>query len=367
MLLGRHLSSLSVNNARARKVALVMAGAAMLGLSATQTAAASETMVFWDFNVPGESGSNFGTTVPVIDLTGNADVRLIGGVIGAQFGNGFVTGGNFTSISFPNNQSSDPLPRDDNSAIMATQYPAQGTGNKTAGFEFSFNTLEYTGISLRFDMQVQSSASRYQQLQYSVNGGEFVDFALIDVVEAWFEQEDDYALQSNHWILDYFFDFGDLLDHAATVDLRLVTQFAPGEDIYITNFGLDNYDTTLGRPGQIRLDMVYIEGTFAPNPFILGDINFDGVVDDADLLVLQSNLGLTNASWLDGDFSGNGVVDLYDAYLLFMNYEPPVSVMMVVPEPATALSMLLGGLLVIGGRSRRVESRPPLQNGAFSE
>ncbi|MCC5828620.1 MAG: PEP-CTERM sorting domain-containing protein [Phycisphaeraceae bacterium] len=329
---------------------IVPALAALLVLPA---AASAETVIFWDFNLPGVGTGTTGTSVPVIDLTGNASIELIGGVSGSTVGNGFVFADS-SQPSFPNNKSSDPTPKDDDSAIMANQYPPQGTGDKTAGFEFSFNTMDWTNIVMRFDMLVQSSASRYQQLQYSINGEEFVDFALIDVHEAWGNQDPFYALQTNHWILDYTYDFGSLLDHAVTVDVRLVTQFAPGEDIYITNFGLDNYDTVLGRPGQIRLDMVFFEGDSSPFPFIAGDANTDGFVNDQDLAILQANLGLEGANWLDGDFTGDKRVGLRDAFLHFENYQssPP----MAIPEPASIVILVAGGSLILSRRGRRTES-----------
>lgn len=94
----------------------------------------------------------------------------------------------------------------------------------------------------------------------------------------------------------------------------------------------------------------HVEMNLISDVAVSGDVNLDGIVDDADLAVIQGNLGAAGAFWMDGDLSGDGRVTLYDAYLLMQGYalrglEP-------IPEPATA-AMLGLGLLVILGRGRR--------------
>jgi hypothetical protein len=46
--------------------------------------------------------------------------------------------------------------------------------------------------------------------------------------------------------------------------------------------------------------------------FIIGDATKDGLVDEADLMVLMTNFGSTGATWAEGDFDGNGTVDAAD-------------------------------------------------------
>ncbi|MCC5829935.1 MAG: PKD domain-containing protein [Phycisphaeraceae bacterium] len=68
-----------------------------------------------------------------------------------------------------------------------------------------------------------------------------------------------------------------------------------------------------------------------------GDANLDGVVDDADLAIVQANLGMSGAGFTDGDFTGDGRVGLRDSFLLLEHHGQSV----VPPEPA-ALMVGLG-------------------------
>jgi len=53
---------------------------------------------------------------------------------------------------------------------------------------------------------------------------------------------------------------------------------------------------------------------------ILADIDGDLDVDDDDLAVLYANLGMTGATYADGDLNGDGTVDLDDVDLAFAQY-----------------------------------------------
>jgi hypothetical protein len=47
-------------------------------------------------------------------------------------------------------------------------------------------------------------------------------------------------------------------------------------------------------------------------PMLPGDVNFDGMVDREDQMIIYANLGLKNATWLSGDLNNDGVVNLED-------------------------------------------------------
>lgn len=86
---------------------------------------------------------------------------------------------------------------------------------------------------------------------------------------------------------------------------------------------------------------------------VFGDLDRNGIVDDMDLALLQSNLGLAGVGWNDGDVTGDGRVTLYDAYMLFRNYEPSLAMTTppsAIPEPAAWLGIMLGSILLVGRR-----------------
>jgi len=51
-----------------------------------------------------------------------------------------------------------------------------------------------------------------------------------------------------------------------------------------------------------------------------GDANLDGKVDFADLVLVDRNYGMTNATWADGDFNYDGSVGFDDLVMLARNY-----------------------------------------------
>ncbi len=54
--------------------------------------------------------------------------------------------------------------------------------------------------------------------------------------------------------------------------------------------------------------------------WILADINGDGVVDALDQGIIDSNYGLTGATYADGDLNGDGLVDINDLDLVFAQF-----------------------------------------------
>lgn len=101
-----------------------------------------------------------------------------------------------------------------------------------------------------------------------------------------------------------------------------------------------------------------------------GDLNLDGNVDAFDYITLKNNYGMAGASWMDGDFNGDGIVGYEDLLAVQTNlgyksnphpikpawwvtgggyYENPA-----VPEPASLGLLALGALAVL----RRRKSRP---------
>jgi hypothetical protein len=94
---------------------------------------------------------------------------------------------------------------------------------------------------------------------------------------------------------------------------------------------------------------------------IPGDANGDGVVNLSDFLILRRNFGNGDSGFGEGDFNGDGVVNLSDFLILRRNFgtgggsEPGGGPLddfysSVIPEPATAGLLTLGGLALLRRR-----------------
>lgn len=73
---------------------------------------------------------------------------------------------------------------------------------------------------------------------------------------------------------------------------------------------------------------------------LVGDVNLDGVVNTADLQILEASLGHAG-KWTDGDLTGEGLVDASDRNILLA---------ILVPEPSSALLILLLGWIPLATR-----------------
>lgn len=96
-------------------------------------------------------------------------------------------------------------------------------------------------------------------------------------------------------------------------------------------------------------------------PATPGDLNFDGMVDSADLAMLAGTYGSTSgAMWEDGDFDGNGRVSLRDLAAMAANFSPVATVGAergIAANPVAEPSGLLQTLLALGGACLSALSR----------
>jgi Dockerin type I domain len=76
---------------------------------------------------------------------------------------------------------------------------------------------------------------------------------------------------------------------------------------------IDAAETGLA-PGQIEVKYT-----------VAGDVNLDGRVDLSDLLIVSSNIGITDADWAEGDLNYDGNVDLSDLVIVASHFGASLS------------------------------------------
>jgi uncharacterized protein len=199
---------------------------------------------------------NFNSTTPDNSTTTGSLTASIGsGAIG--WVGGVTTSGPFVSGS----GSTDPAATD-NSAYTSAGYPAQGGGNKTAGFEIAVSTAGYTGITITWDQKNSNTASRYYRLQYSADGSTFNDADLITLASSAFESKsvDLSAIPA--------------INENVNFKVRIVSEFAPdGSGQYAPVLSTGAY----GTGGTARLDMLTINGNAVPEPMTLAMLGLAGL------------------------------------------------------------------------------------------
>lgn len=103
---------------------------------------------------------NFDNTTPataMLPTTGSGTFTTIGGVVDNLTSN-VMPAGNPTATG--------------NLAYSIKTFPVTLTGSGTAGFQFNVSTVGFTdAINVTFDPRGSNTASRFQQYEYSINGG----------------------------------------------------------------------------------------------------------------------------------------------------------------------------------------------------
>jgi hypothetical protein len=238
---------------------------ALAAIAVCGSVASAAVVTQWNFNsVINDGLTSTGTTLPFV---GSGTASLVGGVTSPSFNAGGTTG-------IAPASSSDPASTD-NSGWQTTNYPAQGTGNKTAGVQFAVNTTNYEDIIITFDVRHSNTSANTLRLQYSTDGGlNFIDAnqytftpAPTGTGDSWYNRSADLSAIAG-------------VENNANFVFRVVTEFAPSSSGYLAARSTSTYGG--GVNGMtLRWDMVTINGTLVPTP---GSIALTGL---AGLLVAR--------------------------------------------------------------------------------
>ena len=190
---------------------------AIASLIAVSLPVQAVTVTQWNFNSPTpDNNTGTGTTAPSV---GVGTASLVGGVTSPSFNSGVG--------------SSDPA-ANDNSGWQTTTYAALSTGDKTRGVQFSVSTVGYQGISIKYDLRHSNTSSRYEALQYTLNGSSWIDAATFD------------GNAGDTWFNNRSFNLSSITgaDNNANFGFRVLATFAPSTSNYAASSTTGTYATS---------------------------------------------------------------------------------------------------------------------------
>ena len=184
----------------------------------------------WTFNSTTPDG-NTGTGSNLPSL-GAGSLSLLGGVTSPSFNSG--------------SGSSDPA-ASDNSGLQTTTYAAQGAGNKTRGIEIKVSSVGFENVVFSYDLRHSNTSSRHELAQYSLDGVNFIDYAVFD------------GGQGDTWFNARTIDLSSVsgADNNANLAFRVLATFAPGTSGYLASDATKSYAGS----GTWRFDMVTVSGS----------------------------------------------------------------------------------------------------------
>jgi hypothetical protein len=279
-----------------------------LGLAAATVAVslAQTQLAFWNFN---ESNP----------LDSTAMLAADGGVFGSQaqisinlanivYNN---SGTGFRGSRLDPNNPTHPNPP--NWGLQTTDYPAQSDNPGQAGIVVSVPTTGYRNIVVKFDVRWSNTASKFLAVEYTTNGG--ANWTRARVLEArrgdrW--HGDTEANGGYGALVELDLSSDSAVNNNAQFAFRVVTIFDPNTGQYTAAQSGFNYSTS----GTLRYDLIEILGEEASGG-PEGDVNGDGCVDDADLLIVLFNFGNAGGQ---GDVNNDNIVDDADLLVVLFNF-----------------------------------------------
>lgn len=197
----------------------------------TSSSLNAEVIALWNFNSqPLDNDFTTGTLNPAI---GTGVATALGGV---------------THTFTASNGSSDSSA--DNSNWRITNWPAQGTGNKSNGVQFVVSTVGKRRIRIEFDLRNSNTASKYTRFQYTTNGTHFIDHAVI-------------TMPAESWVNEQMISLEGVpgVEDNPAFGFRFVTEFqntamGSGAAGYVASATGSSY----GTGGTLRFDLVMVSG-----------------------------------------------------------------------------------------------------------
>ncbi len=198
--------------------------------------ATGATIAQWLFN--GDSATTVPGGFPSPTTTvGTGTAALVGGTT-ATFVSGIANGGSsdLTAGSPPNY------------GWNIATFAAQGADNKTRGIQFNVSTAGSQGIQMRYDLRASNTGSRFVQVQYTLNGTDWIDFGAAQAV----------ATAGETWFNGNNIDFTSIsgADNNPNFGVRILAAFDPEGSGYATA----NTGSTYGPAGTWRFDRVEFTG-----------------------------------------------------------------------------------------------------------
>jgi hypothetical protein len=195
----------------------------------------------WNFNsVTDDASTATGSTAPSI---GSGTASLLS------------TTGSFASGS-SNGGSSDPNTTDD-SGWGITTFPSASAADLTAGVQFLVDTTGYESITIGYDLRHSNTASRYEAVQYTLNGSTWTTATFFS------------GAAGDTWFNNRSFDLSAIsgAGNNPNFGIRIVSAFestatGAGAASYVASNTGSSYSAT----GTWRFDMVTVSGTVIPEP-----------------------------------------------------------------------------------------------------
>jgi hypothetical protein len=235
---------------------------------------------------------NFDTPLPPdFLLTTGATAPSMGTGVIRLIGNTAPSGANPFNDGSDNDYFTNGL---DNTAWNITRFPAQATGNKTGGIQFTVNSTGFNNIKLKFDEKHSNSAANTTVVQYNpdtLNTAGWADIQLNKISASPFSAD---------W-LTHQVDLSAIpsVNNQPRLGFRIVSAFDPADGANYISTLTQTGATYNATGGTIRWDMITVTGTPAAGCVL-------PTTQPGSVTILPENGNQVNFSFTRGN--GDGVV-----------------------------------------------------------